>query len=63
MLRIKGSRQEIIDAVVETSQKFGMPVDLAEAERLTDRAIRDPWPRRVLILILAAVLIAVLAAH
>jgi len=60
---MRGSREEIIAEILQKSAAWGMPMDRAEAERLTDRAIRDPWPRRVLILILAAVLIAVLAAH
>jgi len=41
-----GNREEIVEAVMYTSEQYGMPVDRAEAERLTDRAIpsRPPWP-------------------
>jgi hypothetical protein len=66
MLHIKGSRQEIIEAVMQTSEKFGTPVTRAEAERLTDRAIRDPWPRRVfwVVVAIAALLVTVaMATH
>jgi hypothetical protein len=46
VLRILGTREEIIEAVMYTSEQYGMPVNRAEAERLTDRAIpsRLPWP-------------------
>jgi len=62
VLRMKGSRDEIIAAVIETSSKYGVPMDGARAGQLVDKAIADPWPRRVLILILAAALIALIIA-
>jgi hypothetical protein len=37
VLRMTGNREEIIEAVMYTSEQYGMPVDRAEAERLTDR--------------------------
>ncbi len=42
-------REEIVEAVICTSEQYGMPVDRVEAERLTDRAIssRLPWPAMI----------------
>jgi hypothetical protein len=46
VLRLTGAREEIVEAVMYTSEQYGMPVDGVEAERLIDRAIpsRVPWP-------------------
>jgi hypothetical protein len=46
VLRMTGNREEIVEAVMYTSEQYGIPVDRAKAERLTDRAIpsRPPWP-------------------
>jgi hypothetical protein len=49
VLRMTGNREEIVEAVMYTSEQYGMPVDRVEAERLTDRAIssRLPWPAMI----------------
>ncbi len=45
---LKGSREEIIQGILERSAAWNMPMTRAKAERLTDRAIRDirrrKWP-------------------
>ena len=43
---LKGSREEIIAGILERCAAWNMPMTRAEAERLTDRAIRDIRRRR-----------------
>jgi hypothetical protein len=43
-----GSREEIVDDIIERAEAWNQPITRAEAERLTDKAIRGIWTRRIL---------------
>ena len=58
----RGSREEIIAEILEKSAAWGMATSRAEAERLTDRAIRAIWRRRVISWLLWAALAIVIWA-
>jgi hypothetical protein len=45
---------------MQTGEKFGIPMDRAEAERLADKALRRrfPWPAIVLAALLLGIIVA-----
>jgi len=45
---MRGTREEIITGILTTAKAWGQLMTCAEAERLTDRAIRGIWTRRVI---------------
>ena len=46
--RMRGTREEIIAGILTTAKAWGQLMTCAEAERLTDRAIRGMRTRRVI---------------
>ena len=63
VIYVKGTREQIVSSVLERSAAWNIPMTRAEAERLTDRTIRDikfrRWSRIALttLLLLAATFI------
>ncbi|MGA3342887.1 MAG: hypothetical protein ABSD11_20425 [Methylocella sp.] len=47
-LHLVGSREEIIAGILDSAEKFGLPVDRNSAEKITDQAIRNIWAWRIL---------------
>ena len=47
-LHLVGSREEIIAGILDNAEQFGLPVDRAIAENITDQAIRNIWAWRIL---------------
>ena len=38
--KMKGSKKEIIEAIAQVSEQYGLPLDRAAVERIADQAIR-----------------------
>jgi len=65
--KMKGSKEEIIEAIAQVSERCGLPLDRAAVERIADQAIRKcnrrriwrilRWPLGVAIVVLFAVLV------
>jgi hypothetical protein len=60
VLHVEGTREELVATVMQTGEKFGIPMDRAEAERLADKALRRrfPWPAIVLAALLLGIIVA-----
>ena len=44
VLHVEGTREELVATVMQTGEKFGIPMDRAEAERLADKALQRRFP-------------------
>jgi len=61
-LHIVGSRDEIVTQIVERGEAWGMPVTRAEAENITDKAIRKIRAWRILKWVFWGAVVTVLIA-
>jgi t-SNARE complex subunit (syntaxin) len=59
---MRGTREEIITGILTTAKAWGQLMTCAEAERLTDRAIRGIRTRRILKWIFWGAVVTVLIA-
>lgn len=57
--RMRGTREEIIAGILTTAKAWGQLMTCAEAERLTDRAIRVIRTRRVIFWLMMAIAVVV----
>ena len=57
VLHVEGTREELVATVMQTGEKFGIPMDRAEAERQAIRR-RFPWPAIVLAALLLGIIVA-----
>ena len=56
---LRGTREEIITGILTTAKAWGQLMTCAEAERLTDRAIRGIRTRRVIFWLMMAIAVVV----